>query len=156
VITTSLTIDVATSATAVATSMPGVVIGVPGIPGPRATRQSATVTTAALADGSVEDGAVALAAGYRLYAVSADRACRVRLYIDAAHRTSDAARPAGVDPLGDHGCIADFVFTAPGVLNTSPLVDGFVTSGIMVPYAVENQSGAASPVQVGLTWLRTE
>jgi hypothetical protein len=97
-----------------------------------------------------------LAAGYRIYMMTADQACRVRLYVDAAHRTADALRPAGTDPLGDHGCLADFVFAAAGTLTASPLVDGFVASGIAASYAIENTSGTTTPVQVTLTWVRTE
>ena len=153
----NVTINLDTAVTTATVSMPGVEIGVPGIPGPSPVRESVVITTAALADGATENGLVTLAKGYRLYEVSADVPCRLRLYVDAAHRTADAGRTAGTDPIGDHGVIADFVLI-PGVLDltTSPLVDGYVTSGIMAPYAIENRSGASTPVQVSLTWLRTE
>jgi hypothetical protein len=120
------------------------------------TRQDATVTTASLVDSTYEDGNITMAAGYRIYKITADRSCRIRLYSSVAQRTADAGRAIGVDPSGDHGVMLDAVFSAGGTLTMSPLVDGFVDSGTDVPYSIENRSGSTSPVTVTITYLRTE
>jgi uncharacterized protein DUF4082 len=82
-------------------------------------RQTATITTASLANNAQETGTVTLAKGYRLLRLTTDKAARVRLYSTTAKRDADLARAVGTDPTGDHGVMFDFVTTAPPVTNQS-------------------------------------
>jgi hypothetical protein len=50
----------------------------------------------------------------------------------------------------------DLVFTGAGTLTLSPTVDGFLPSGVAVPYAIQNNSAGAAPVEISMTWVRTE
>lgn len=120
------------------------------------TRTTTDITTASLTDGSTQNGSAPLAAGYNIYSVAVDRACRVRLYVDSSYRAADASRAIGTSPTGDHGVVMDLVFTAAGTLVMSPIVEGFILSGTDVPYAIENRSGSTAAVSVDLTYLRTE
>ncbi len=121
------------------------------------TRTTAVITTASLANGATENGDVTLAAGYRLLRIETDRACRVRLYDTAGHRTTDADRPSGTDPTPatDHGVVLDYVATGAVDALLSPAVDSQCPTGTTVKYAIENRS-ATSAVEVTLTWIRTE
>lgn len=121
-------------------------------------RDAEVITTASLADQAVEDGTVALAAGYRLLGFECDRACRVRLYTTSTARTNDAARLVGVDVdiATDHGLVFEFVAEAAVDVNLSPLVDGICPTGTTVYYAIQNLSGSAAAVEVTLDWIRTE
>lgn len=119
-------------------------------------RQVTSVITGTLANNGTEYGNVNLALAYRIYALVADRACRVRFYTTSALRLADADRDPGEDPVYEHGVMGDFVFTGPGQLTAAPMIDGFVPSGISVPYAIQNLSGGSSTVRVDFTWIRTE
>lgn len=119
-------------------------------------RQTTNITTASLTSTSTQNGSAPMAAAYKLYAVTADRACRIRLYPDGSYRTADAGRAIGTDPTGDHGVMLDLVFTAAGTLTMSPMVDGFVYSGTDVFYAIENRSGSTAAVSVDFLYQRTE
>jgi len=120
------------------------------------TRQTTTEITASLVNLANQQSTLALAAGYRIYSVTVDQACRVRLYPTTGQRTADLARNPGTDPVGDAGVIMDLVFTAAGTLTLSPTVDGFVSSGTNALYTIQNRSGSTSTVQVDFLWVRTE
>jgi hypothetical protein len=123
-------------------------------------RETASVTTAILAADATETGTIALAPGYRLYAITTSSECRVRLYTTAAKMAADAARPIGTDPTGDHGCVLEFVST-PALLSAdlSPVVDGFdgkATPDGEIPITVTNLGGSSVAVTTDLTWIRCE
>lgn len=115
-----------------------------------------TKTTASLATMASETGTLAMAPSYRVLSVTVDRACRVRLYTTTSARTADASRAPGTDPTGDHGVMLDLVFTGAGTLTLSPTVDGFLPSGTVVPYSIQNRDATTGTVQVDMTWVRTE
>lgn len=119
-------------------------------------RTTATYTTASIAYMAVETGDVTLSKAYRILAVETDIPARVRLYTTTAKRTADASRGAGVDPVGDHGCMLDFVTTT-DVLSAdlSPLVDGFSATSA-IPISVQNLSGSTDTVSVTFTYIPTE
>ena len=129
----------------------------PGIgPSSLPSRTTVTVNTASLLNGATENNTATMEIAYRIMSVTADRACRVRLYTTTTQRSADASRIPGTDPTGDHGVMLDLVFTAAGTLTMSPLVDGFLPSGTAVPYAIQNNSGSTSAVQVQISYIRTE
>ena len=119
-------------------------------------RQTMNITTASLTDGSTQNGSAPMAAAYRIYSITVDRACRIRLYPNGTYRTADAGRAIGTDPTGDHGVMLDAAFTGAGTLTMSPMVDGFVYSGTDVIYAIENRSGSTASVSVDFLYVGTE
>ncbi len=121
------------------------------------TRGTIAITTDSLADAATQNGTATMFAAYRLLTIQTDRVARVRLYTTTTARDADTARAFGTDPTGNHGCMFDFL-TQTGTLtwDLSPMVDGFVSSGTAVPYAITNLSGATSTVAVTLGVLRTE
>ena len=121
------------------------------------TRTTASKTTASLAANAEEVGTLALAAGFRLYTLTVDRACRIRLYTTSAKRTADEDRNIGTVPVGDHGLIFEYVATGAFTdLDLSPVVDGFCPSGTDVYYAIENRTTGTSTVAVTFGYLRSE
>jgi len=121
------------------------------------TRTTASKTTASLAANAEETGTLALAAGFRLYTLTVDRACRIRLYTTSAKRTADADRNIGTVPVGDHGLIFEYVATGAFTdLDLSPVVDGFCPTGTDVYYAIENRTTSTSTVAVTFGYIRSE
>lgn len=122
-------------------------------------RQDVDISSASLANGATQNGLLALAAGYRLMAITTSVPARLRIYTTTAARAADAARDVGVDPdlTTDHGLLFEFA-TADVLLTAtlSPLVDGFIPAGSLAPYALTNLSGGTTPIDVSLTYLRTE
>jgi hypothetical protein len=123
------------------------------------TSTTITVTTASLAVNAVETGTVALPEGARLKKINPDRACRVRLYLTAAHRTADASRAIGapVNIATDHGLLFEYVATATIDAYLTPSVDVFQGDGeTAIYYSIENRSAGTSTVAVIFDYLRTE
>ena len=123
-----------------------------------AVRETVVLTTPTMAVGESVDGLIALANGYRLYRIDTSAPCRTRLYTTSAKGFADLARPIGVDPVGDHGLMFEFV-SASGLLSAdlSPTVDGFdADSDGAVPITVVNTGSGPVALTVTLTWVRTE
>ncbi len=131
-------------------------VGRPGDRGPGWRRGVATSRVAGLGTDRTATFDVPLAAGYRLLSITVSGPARVRLYVSAAHRAADEGRPVGVDPVGDHGLVLEFVSTA-GLLSASlsPVVDGYCPTGTAAKAAVTNLSSPA-PIILDLEWIRTE
>jgi hypothetical protein len=121
---------------------------------------AATHTTAALANGQSENASVALGKSFVLTKIVADRACRVRVYLNSDYRTADAARAVGVDPVGEHGVLLDALLTSGNLtLDLAPVIygtDGAIVRTGNIAVAVENRSGAASTVQTTFHFLKLE
>lgn len=126
--------------------------------GPSGARDTTTFATSTLAAGATASGTVSLAPSYRLLRVAASRPARVRFYSSAAKRDADLARPIGERPTGDHGRMAEFVFTTElPALDCSPSVFGFVADNTDdVPYSITSTSPAGGTVTVALLWIPTE
>lgn len=120
-------------------------------------RATVAYTTASLAAGAVETGAVTMAKGYRLLKVQLSAAARVEVYGTTAERTADANRPWGTDPAQGVGLVLDYLAVAAGTWDLSPTVDGFSTESSpssSIPIAVT--ATAAGAVTVTFTWIQTE
>ncbi|MBF0724076.1 hypothetical protein [Sanguibacter inulinus] len=126
--------------------------------GPGGARDTTTFATSTLAAGATDSDTVSLAPSYRLLRVAASRPARVRLYSSAAKRDADLARPIGERPTGDHGRMAEFIFTTElPALDCSPSVFGFVADNTGdVPYSITSTSPAGGAVTVALLWIPTE
>jgi hypothetical protein len=97
---------------------------------------------------------------YVLSKVSTSSPAWVRIYSDAASRTSDAGRTEGTDPLPGSGVIAE-VITTPGFLTQliTPGVIGFnddSTPADVVYVSVKNTDSVISDITVTLSLLQLE
>ena len=123
------------------------------------TRSTATGTTGSLANAAAADLDITGFKSYALLAITTDRAARVRLYVSAATRTSDASRAEGVDPTSDAGLIAEVITTGADTVIISPGAYGFNLESsptTTIPCRVTNKSGSTSTVQVDLNILQLE
>jgi hypothetical protein len=123
-------------------------------------RQTASHTTASLANNAEEQSTIILAKSYRLLSISTSVAARVRLYDRAAKQTADASRAVGTSPTGDSGVVFDYVTTA-GVLSAdlTPQVIGSSmesSPSSSIPLTVDNLSGSTGTVTVTFTYAVLE
>ena len=124
-------------------------------------RQSVTYTTGSLAINGESQGTVTIAPSFRLLKITMNVAARVRLYDRTSKQTTDATRPIGNVPTGDHGVICDFVCT-PTLLsvNTSPPILGSdmnATPTGVFPITVDNLTGTTqSSISVTLVYFAEE
>lgn len=126
--------------------------------GGNAPRTTASVTTPSTPAGGRWQGSIELATGYQLLVIDSSAAARIRLHDTPGHQSTDATRAIGVDPdtAIDHGVMLDYVFAAAGNRTLSPLVDGMVPTGTVVPITVDNTGVAAAAITVTLTYRKTE
>jgi len=122
-------------------------------------RSTATGTTSSLADAAQADLDITGFKSYTLMAITTDKAARVRLYVNAATRTADAARAEGIDPTSDAGVIAEVITTGAETVIISPGAYGFNLESsptTNIPCRVTNKSGSTGTVQVDVNILQLE
>lgn len=123
-------------------------------------RQTTDFDTAEIAAGGTWDTERDMAAGYRLLNVNTSHPARVRLYISGYHRSQDAARPIGTDPVTPHGVVLDLVTTEDTIngLWLAPAVFGYTEQGDTrsVAMAITNLTTAPVTMGITLTWIRSE
>ena len=122
-------------------------------------RSTATSTTGSLAATAQADLDITGFKSYTLLTITTDKAARVRLYVNAATRTADAARAEGVDPTSDAGLIAEVITTGAETVIISPGAYGFnleSTPTTNIPCRVTNKSGSTGTVQVDVNILQLE
>jgi hypothetical protein len=123
-------------------------------------REEIVHTTASLAHLAEEDDQdVELWESVAILKIEVDRACRVRIYADAASRTADLDRDFVYPATDGQGVYMDFQFDAAGSRICAPQVlasDMKTTPDGFMPIAVQNRSGATATVEVTLTILRRE
>jgi len=122
-------------------------------------RSTATSTTGSLADTAQADLDITGFKSYTLLTITTDKAARVRLYVNAATRTADAARAEGTDPAADAGLIAEVITTGAETVIISPGAYGFnleSTPTTNIPCRVTNKSGSTGTVQIDLNILQLE
>ena len=122
-------------------------------------RATVAGTTASIADGADDDLDITGYKGYFLYKIQTDGAAWVRIYVNAAKRTADAARTEGQDPGPDAGVIAEVITTGAETVIVAPGIIGFndespVTN--VIPCAVRNKTGSTGTVTVTLTAVEME
>jgi hypothetical protein len=116
---------------------------------------TATITTASIANGAIEKGTVNIAQGYRLLSMTTDKGCRVRIYTTTTGRDADETRAVGDDAPESVGLLFEYNDPAAVTVDLSPTVDGFLSSGIAVPYTITNNSGSTGTVTVTFNYVRT-
>jgi len=116
-----------------------------------------TWTGTSIAPGVHVKGFGPYAASYRLYSISTDAPCRMRMYTTAAKRDADLNRPVETDPTVDHGLVFEFIST-PTLLSSdlSPMVDGFTGSDGSVYYTITNTGVSTALITIDIAWIRTE
>lgn len=122
-------------------------------------RADVAVTTTSLAAAAEGSGTAALGKGFVVLKVAADRACRVRVYVNAAARSADTSRVVGVEPAAGAGLILEMVFAAAGSVILSPAAIGANLEASPtddVPYLISNLSGSTSTVTVTFTRVLSE
>ena len=133
-----------------------------GIGGGSALIQSTvTKTTASLAVNAVETGVIALGKVAIILKLTADRACRVRLYATSALRTADASRALGIavsagsnEPLLEAAPIPGFL--ALDLFDVPTVYNGDATPVSNIYYAIQNLSASTHTVQVDFKILALE
>ena len=129
--------------------------------GAMASRTIKTATTASLNAAASGDLSITAFKAYNLLKVAIDHPAWVRLYVDAASRTSDATRVEGTDPLPGSGVIAEILTTTAGASTflMSPAVFGWNNDGTpsTTVYAkVTNKDSQARAITVTLTLIQAE
>ena len=136
-------------------------ITIAGGGGSLASRTSLTGTTASLNAGASGDLSITAFKAYNLLKVEINHPAWVRLYVDAASRTSDASRAEGTDPLPGSGVIAEVLTSTAGASTflMSPGVIGWNNDGTpsTTVYAkVTNKDSQARAITVTLTLIQAE
>ena len=126
-----------------------------------ASRTTKNATTASLSAAASGDLSITAFKAYNLLKIAIDHPAWVRLYVDAASRTSDASRVEGTDPLPGSGVIAEVLTTTAGASTflMSPGVIGWNNDGTpsTTVYAkVTNKDSSARAITVTLTLIQAE
>jgi len=122
-------------------------------------RSTAAGTTSSLANSASADLNITGFKGYALLKIQTSVAAWIRLYTDAASRSSDSSRLEGVDPSPDAGVIAEVITTGNQTILMSPGVIGFnneASPTTTIPVRVTNKSGSTAAVTVTLTLIKLE
>jgi len=137
-------------------------ITISGGGGALASRTTKNATTASLAAAASGDLSITAFKSYNLLKIAIDHPAWVRLYVDAASRTSDASRAEGTDPTPGSGVIAEVLTTTAGASTflMSPAVFGWNNDGTPATtvYAkVTNKEASTSrAITVTLTLIEAE
>lgn len=121
-------------------------------------RVTLTHTTVALAPTAQETSALSVPRTYGLLKIQTNYPARVRVYLTAAQRDADLARPVTVDPTGDHGVVLEAV-TTPTLLtlNLVPLASGGSPTGGQLAYlTIDNLDTVARAITATFTALALE
>jgi len=124
-------------------------------------RTEKNATTTSLAAGVSGDLSITAFKAYNLLKIAINHPAWVRLYVDAASRTSDVSRAEGTDPLPGSGVIAEVLTTDTGVSEflMSPAVFGWNNNVNPIPtvYArVTNKDSSPCAITVTLTLIKAE
>ena len=122
-------------------------------------RTTVNGTTNVIANAVTSNVDIAGYKGYVLYKIQTSEAAWVRLYINSAARTADAARPQGDDPAANSGVIVETISIGAQTILISPGVHGFndeATPTTNIPVAITNLSGNTTAITVTLTLLQLE
>jgi hypothetical protein len=122
-------------------------------------RSTAAGTTSSLANTASADLNITGFKGYALLKIQTSVAAWVRLYTDAASRSSDSSRLETVDPTAGSGVIAEVITTGGQTILMSPGVLGFnneTSPTTTIPVRVTNKSGSTAAITVTLTLIKLE
>jgi hypothetical protein len=133
--------------------------GAAGSGGGGYTRTSTTLNTPTITAGASLQTSITLANAYRLFNITSNKRCRVRMYTTTAKQAADLSRAITTPPSGDHGLSFEFVAT-PTLLASDivPAVDGYGrnTPYDIIPITVTNTDTTNQAISITLGWIRTE
>lgn len=131
-----------------------------GPSGPTGALSTVNHTTVSMADSAeVNETVPDIGKSFIMHTLTADKACRVRVYRNEAFRTADAARPSGTLPTGEHGVVLDITFTAAGTYVLTPIPFSINTETVRVndaAIAVQNLSGVTGTVTLNFSVFTLE
>lgn len=123
------------------------------------TRTSTTLNTPIITAGASIQTSITLAAAYRLFNVTSNKRCRIRMYTTTAKAAADFSRALGTPPSGDHGLSFEFIAT-PTLLASDivPAVDGYGRNSPydIIPITITNTDTTNQAISITLGWIRTE
>lgn len=129
-------------------------------PADRAVRGTATTAVAGLVAATETAELInMMGPGMKVYAVTVDQQCRVRIYPTAALALTDIARAASADPdvAAQNGCYYEHTFAAAGTHILTPVVDAIMQEGTLAADIAANVSMVAGgAVNVVLHGYRLE
>lgn len=124
------------------------------------TRTTVTVSTGSLAAGASYTSTAVLGKAFRLLAVNADTACRVRLYGTTAGRDADVTRATDIEPSPTMPLVVDYLVPASATgINLQVSVAGAsleATPSSNIGVTVTNTSGSTATISVTLTFIKME
>lgn len=111
-----------------------------------------SVTTSVLAPGALQNIDVNLGKQFDIISISTSVAAWVRVYGNAAYRTSDASRASTEDATENHGIYAE-IKTTPSALTNDfiPVVGGTSLEGVrqsLIPVAIANLTSTSQAITV--------
>lgn len=122
-------------------------------------RSTASGSTSSIANNASENINITGFKSYALLKIQTSAAAWVRLYSDAASRTSDQSRLEGVDPNLGSGVIAEIITTGAQTILITPGTIGFNNESsptTAIPVRVTNKSGSSTSITVTLTLIQLE
>ena len=119
-------------------------------------RQTATVTVSALADGAFSNQSITTAAGYALLTIETSHAAWVTLYNSTTARANDSSRLETVDPTPGSGVLAEVITTGSVTQEITPGAFCWNSAGTTSYLKIVNKSGSTANVSVTLTFVKLE
>lgn len=124
---------------------------------PNSTSEGAvSQTTAVLSPNLSEQAELTLGRANVILRLASNRACRVRFYLNNSYRASDASRPLGVDPVGEHGVLLEIVTNN---INSTidcaplPIVASSNSGSNLIPITITNLDQTAGSVTININYL---
>lgn len=130
---------------------------IPGPSGFALARRETSTTSPSLTTGQSNLGAIVLAKGYRVYAITTSAQARVRMYATVAAQSADVTRNTSTDPGPSSGVVFDVVTGNTNRFIFSPEALGASLELIpttLVPITITAM--VDGPVTVTVLWVPTE
>lgn len=122
-------------------------------------RNTASITTASIADGSSDEVQVILGKSYLLQKIETSAAAWITVYSDIASRNADALRNESTDPLPGSGVIAEVITDGASIQKITPGVVGWNDDNVPSQNAymkVVNKSGISQAITITITYVKLE
>ena len=124
-----------------------------------AERNSASVTTASLANDAIGNITITGWKSYMLLSIQTSAAAWVTVYTSSAARTADASRTITTDPTPGSGVIAEVITTGASTQIFSPAVFGFsdeTSPSTDIQIKVVNKSGGTTAITITMKLVQLE
>lgn len=122
-------------------------------------RNTASITTASIADGSSDEVEAILGKSYLLQKIETSAAAWITVYSDITSRNADALRNESTDPLPGSGVIAEVITDGASIQKITPGVVGWNDDNVPSQNAymkVVNKSGISQAITITITYVKLE